>query len=241
MTDGKTSGAAGTNTQKSGKDTPRWEAGPLFESAMALAVKHHKFQARKRDREPYLGHLLSVAGNVIEAGGSETQTAAALLHDINEDCHVEFGVIASTVSPEVADIVRKCSEPEDAPGTDRTLTWGSRKRTALEHLAASDPSDPSLLVKLADKTNNCEKTARDFKRWKRTNGTADGFWDEFNAGDSCQHWWYTGLLEAFRGKFDGTLGDTLFRRFECAVGELFGGREVTACQVSHGHGREPLQ
>ena len=238
MTDGKTSGAAGTNTQKSGKDTPRWEAGPLFESAMALAVKHHKFQARKRDREPYLGHLLSVAGNVIEAGGSETQTAAALLHDINEDCHVEFEVIASAVSPEVADIVRKCSEPEDAPGTDRTLTWGSRKRTALEHLAASDPSDPSLLVKLADKTNNCEKTARDFKRWKRTNGTADGFWDEFNAGDSCQHWWYTGLLEAFRGKFDGTLGDTLFRRFERAVGELFGGREVTACQVSHGHGKK---
>jgi hypothetical protein len=72
----------------------------------------------------------------------------------------------------------------------------------------------------------------------RTNGTADGFWDEFNAGDSCQHWWYTGLLEAFRGKFDGTLGDTLFRRFERAVGELFGGREVTACQVSHGHGKK---
>lgn len=215
---------------------PRWVAGPLFTSAMALAVEHHAKQARKRDGEPYLGHLLSVAGNVIEAGGSEAQAAAALLHDINEDQHVPFDVVAHRVSPLVADIVRSCSEREEPDGTNRTGTWADRKQMALDHLREMDSTDPSLLVKLADKVNNSEKAVRDFARWKRENGSAEGFWGEFNAGDSCQQWWYTSLLAGFREKEYTPLGQTLLDRFASAVDALFDGRAISPCTADHQHG-----
>ncbi|MFM8601260.1 MAG: HD domain-containing protein [Actinomycetota bacterium] len=215
---------------------PRWVAGPLFASAMELAVKHHARQARKRDNEPYIGHLLSVAGNVIEAGGSEVQAAAALLHDINEDQHVPFETIADRVSPQVAAIVESCSEEEEPEGANRKASWGTRKQEALGHLRAMDSADPALLVKLADKVNNSEKAVRDFARWKRETGSADGFWGEFNAGDSCQQWWYGSLLAGFREKEYTPLGQTLLDRFADAVDALFGGRTVAQCTVDHGHG-----
>ena len=215
---------------------PRWIAGPLFAAAMTLALEHHAKQARKRDNEPYIGHLLSVAGNVIEAGGSETQAAAALLHDITEDQHVPFEVIADKVSPQVAKIVESCSEPVEPEGADRKASWGSRKQVALDHLGAMDSDDPALLVKLADKVNNSEKAVRDFARWKQETGSADGFWGEFNAGDACQQWWYTSLLDGFRAKEYTPLGQTLLGRFADAVDALFGGRTVAKCTVDHGHG-----
>jgi hypothetical protein len=217
---------------------PRWVAGPLFAAAMTLALEHHAKQARKRDGEPYLGHLLSVAGNVIEAGGSETQAAAALLHDITEDQHVQFEVIADRVSPQVAAIVESCSEPEEPEGADRKASWGSRKQVALDHLGAMDSDDPALLVKLADKVNNSEKAVRDFARWKQETGSADGFWGEFNAGDSCQQWWYTSLLDGFRAKEYTPLGQTLLDRFAAAVDALFGGRAIEPCTAGHQHGTD---
>lgn len=215
---------------------PRWVAGPLFAAAMTLALEHHAKQARKRDNEPYIGHLLSVAGNVIEAGGSETQAAAALLHDITEDQHVQFDVIADRVSPEVAKIVESCSEEEEQDDADREASWGRRKQAALDHLGAMDSDDPALLVKLADKVNNSEKAVRDFARWQQETGSADGFWGEFNAGDACQQWWYTSLLDGFRAKEYTPLGMTLLGRFADAVDALFGGRTVAQCTVDHGHG-----
>ena len=208
---------------------------------MALAVEHHAKQARKRDSEPYLGHLLSVAGNVIEAGGSEAQAAAALLHDIIEDLDVPFEVIAHRVSPLVADIVRKCSEPVEAAGANRKKSWESRKLEALDHLRKTDSADPSLLVKLADKVNNSEKAVRDFARWKRENGSAEGFWGEFNSGDSCQQWWYTSLLAGFREKEYTPLGQTLLDRFAAAVDALFDGRAVAPCTAGHQHGTAARQ
>src|SRR5437588_6066042 len=56
-----------------------------FDDAMAYAAEKHRSQTRKGGDIPYLGHLLSVAGLVIEAGGTETPAIAALLHDAAAD------------------------------------------------------------------------------------------------------------------------------------------------------------
>ena len=56
-----------------------------FDEALAYAAELHRNQTRKGGDIPYLGHLLSVASLVIEAGGSQTQAIAALLHDAAED------------------------------------------------------------------------------------------------------------------------------------------------------------
>ncbi|GAB3034976.1 HD domain-containing protein [Mycobacterium bourgelatii] len=56
-----------------------------FREALTYAAAKHHRQTRKGGDIPYIGHLLSVAGLVIEADGTETQAIAALLHDAAED------------------------------------------------------------------------------------------------------------------------------------------------------------
>ena len=52
-----------------------------FDEALSFAAEIHRQQTRKGAETPYIGHLLSVAGLVLEHGGSETQAIAALLFD----------------------------------------------------------------------------------------------------------------------------------------------------------------
>jgi (p)ppGpp synthase/HD superfamily hydrolase len=56
-----------------------------FSKALVYAELKHHNQVRKGGDIPYIGHLLTVAGLVINDGGSETQATAALLHDAVED------------------------------------------------------------------------------------------------------------------------------------------------------------
>jgi (p)ppGpp synthase/HD superfamily hydrolase len=56
-----------------------------FDEALAFAAELHRQQRRKGAETPYIGHLLSVAGLVLENGGTEEQAIAALLHDAIED------------------------------------------------------------------------------------------------------------------------------------------------------------
>lgn len=219
---------------------PTWVAGPEFRKAMEMAIEKHAGQARKADHEPYLGHLLAVASNVIEAGGTETQAAAALLHDAIEDQGCTREQIAARVSPAVAAIVESCSEKDDSDHANRSGTWWKRKKEYLDKLAGyatKDSLDDAVLVALADKVNNCEKTARDLHRHLNEKKLSlDSFWNGFNAGDSCQEAWYRGLLAGFRSiNFDSQLADGLVRRFEKAVEALFDEREIETCKVDHCH------
>lgn len=218
---------------------PRWVAGATMRVAVEIAVKEHANQARKRHKEPYLGHLFGVASNVIEAGGSEHQAAAALLHDIIEDQNISREELAVRVGREVADIVHHCSEPEfNLGGRTHDETWGDRKAWYLNHLADLSATDPAVLVALADKVNNCEKTARDFQSDIAAGKTVNEFWQDFNAGDSCQQWWYTSLVREFSDKIKSSspLEFALLNRFRLAVSALFDNRQVHQCDRDHQHG-----
>lgn len=220
-------------------ELPTWVAGPTFRAAMTMAIELHASHARKSEREPYLGHLLGVASNVIEAGGSEVQTAAALLHDAIEDQGADEATIERETSHAVARIVLNCTEPKlEELGPNRADSWMTRKQRYLDHLRAATSEDESVLVALADKVNNCEKSARDFHRHVNHDGLPiENFWKEFNAGDSCQRWWYTSLLECFEGKpqLANRLAQPLLNRFAHAVEELFSGREILVCDRNHQH------
>ena len=56
-----------------------------FRRALTFAFDLHADQIKKLSGVPYVGHLLSVAGCVLEHGATETQAIAALLHDAAED------------------------------------------------------------------------------------------------------------------------------------------------------------
>ena len=77
---------------------------PLIEKAYELALKSHRGQVRKSG-EPYLEHPLQVATILAELQFDAATLAAALLHDVPEDCGVPLDKIRANFGAEVASLV----------------------------------------------------------------------------------------------------------------------------------------
>jgi (p)ppGpp synthase/HD superfamily hydrolase len=178
-----------------------------FDEALAYAADLHRDQQRKGPAGiPYIAHLMSVSALVLEAGGSETQAIAGLLHDAAEDQGGEatLAEIERRFGSEVAAIVRACSDTTEEPKP----SWRARKEAYIAHLATAP--EEALLVSLADKVHNARSIVSDY----RVEGPS--VFERFNP-DSDQHWYYGELAGAFRAR----LGDEpLVRELEVAVGEL---------------------
>ncbi len=160
-----------------------------FADAMVYAERLHHTQVRKGGNIPYVGHLISVAGLVINDGGTEDQAIAALLHDAVEDqggpptleeIRVKFG-------EDVARIVRECSDTDEEPKPP----WLERKQSYIDHLAGVGMD--TLLVSVADKLDNARSMLRDYHEH------GPKLWERFNRKNPQDHlWYYGGLLEAYR-------------------------------------------
>ncbi len=165
--------------------------GEQFSHALTFAADKHRTQLRKGGDTPYLGHLLSVAGLVIEAGGTESQAIAALLHDTAEDAGGEavLAEIRAVFGDEVAGIVAECSDTVTTPKPP----WRQRKQVYIDHLAGA--SDGAVLVSLADKLDNARAILRDLRQH------GDGLWQRFNVADPAEHlWYYSSLLKEFEAR-----------------------------------------
>jgi (p)ppGpp synthase/HD superfamily hydrolase len=161
---------------------------PKFIEALGYAARKHAMQTRKASEVPYLGHLLSVAGLVIEADGTETQAIAALLHDAAEDQGGEptLAEIDEKFGAGVASIVAECSDTFEAPKPP----WRARKERYIDHLRVA--SEDAVLVSLADKLDNARAILRDFR------ALGNEVWQRFSVQDpQLQLWYYRSLLEVF--------------------------------------------
>ena len=58
---------------------------PRLATAFAHACEVHAGQARRGNGIPYISHVMAVSALVLEAGGTEDEAIAALLHDTLED------------------------------------------------------------------------------------------------------------------------------------------------------------
>lgn len=108
----------------------------VLSSRFTRAVDHariaHAAQVRKGSGTPYLYHLLSVAGLVLDYGGDEDQAIAGLLHDVLEDCgsghealiRAEFGS-ASRPSSGTARTAAPRPRPRPAPRKPDARTGSS--------------------------------------------------------------------------------------------------------------------
>jgi len=127
---------------------------------------------------------------VIDAGGSEDEAIAALLHDAVED---QGGVatldrIRTQFGSSVAAIVEACSDTDALPKPP----WRARKEAYVEHLRTAPTS--VLRVSLADKLNNLRAIVRDYGE------IGEALWARFNP--HADHVWYYGsLLEVFEERF----------------------------------------
>lgn len=149
-----------------------------YVEAVAYATAIHATQARKGTRVPYVAHLLGVSGLVLEAGGSEDEAIAGLLHDAVEDCGglPRLADIRARFGDRVADIVLGCSDSTDDEWK-RRVDYETRKQSYVEHLA-TDTDDGVLRVSLADKVHNARAIATDLQRdgietLGRFNGSAE--------------------------------------------------------------------
>ncbi|HYB82687.1 MAG TPA: HD domain-containing protein, partial [Mycobacterium sp.] len=161
---------------------------PKFVEAVEYAYEKHGTQTRKASEVPYLGHLLSVAGLVIENGGTEKQVIAALLHDAAEDQGGKetLAEIGQKFGADVASIVAECSDTLETPKPP----WRGRKEAYIRHLP--EASDDAILVSLADKLDNARATLRDLR------GQGNTVWRRFSVQDPQLHlWYYRSLLGVF--------------------------------------------
>ena len=158
-----------------------------FADALSCAQDWHRAQMRKGSSTPYIAHLLSVAALVLEAGGTEDEAIAALLHDAIED--QGGSVVGETISakfgPNVLAIVRECS---DWDGDAAKPSWRQRKESFVASIAEISAS--GRLVVAADKLNN----ARDLREDYRVLG--DGLWHRFNGGRTGTMWYYRAVADA---------------------------------------------
>ncbi|MGI8461637.1 MAG: HD domain-containing protein [Solirubrobacterales bacterium] len=187
--------------------------GPEFADALTYTYELHARQLRKGTTNPYLGHLLGVAALVIDAGGSEDEVIAALLHDAAEDQGGEERLekIERRFGPKVASIVRECS---DTTSADVKEPWEERRERYAKHVA-EEISAEALRVSLADKLYNSTAIVRDHA------AEGEGLWTRFSRGKEQQALRYRGLVVAYRAALE-RLGVTspLIDEFERKVEEL---------------------
>jgi (p)ppGpp synthase/HD superfamily hydrolase len=195
---------------------PNWQPTELLETAFGIASWAHKDCVRKGTSVPYISHLLAVSALVIEHGGNEVQTAAALLHDVIEDTEIDEFMLRALIDRPVVDIVVACSDTQKKPKP----AWRPRKEKYLKHLRemiAEPEVNPTILVALADKVHNAETTADTVLHKGKT---AKEIYDDpnFNAKVDEQKWWYESLVTEFH---KSKVAPDLVDRLDRAVKAIF--------------------
>lgn len=123
----------------------------IVEKARVFATAAHAAaaQLRKYTNEPYIVHPREVAGIVSLHGGTDTQVAAAWLHDVVEDTGVTIETIRAEFGEKVAELVgwlTDVSRPDHGNRAARKAV--DRAHTAMAPAEAQD-------IKLADLISNC--------------------------------------------------------------------------------------
>jgi len=129
------------------------------QAARALQLAGDLHAADRRQREPYVNHLLRVALRIMSHYGVDDidVICAALLHDAVED-HADglaaggragaVAALAAGFGPRVAGLVDAVTNPERVPGIDRHQQY-------REHVAASLAASPwARVIKASDFTDN---------------------------------------------------------------------------------------
>src|ERR1700680_1825654 len=163
-----------------------------FDLALQFASGLHHHQARKGVPIPYISHLMSVCGLVIEAGGDEDQAIAALLHDAVEDQggRPTLATIRHMFGDRVANTVESCSDSTTTDPNEK-LPWRSRKDKYLEHLRSAN--DDALLVSAADKLHNARAILADYRE------LGEELWKIFHASKGEQLWYCGAWVDVLEG------------------------------------------
>jgi GTP diphosphokinase / guanosine-3',5'-bis(diphosphate) 3'-diphosphatase len=129
-------------------------------SALLFAAHAHRDQRRKGKGEPYINHLIEVAGLLAGIGGVEDVgvLTAAVLHDVIEDTPVTASEVEAAFGPRVRELVEAVTD-------DNRLPKAERKRLQVEHMRDAEPE--VRWIKLADHCSNVASLPADWSRSRR--------------------------------------------------------------------------
>lgn len=135
-----------------------WMTDPLVVKAFNFAVDAHKEQKRKYTNEPYIYHPIAVADILYHAFKEDAPPpfiyAAALLHDVVEDCGVSFTTLRREFGDETAVAVMHLTDLI-------THDQGNREtRKLLEAVRIGAAPLYAQLIKLADMVSNTESITK---------------------------------------------------------------------------------
>ncbi|MGN0997005.1 MAG: HD domain-containing protein [Candidatus Ventricola sp.] len=166
----------------------------LFADAIAFAVQVHDGALRKGTNTPYIVHPMETAAIAATLTDDPEVLAAAVLHDVIEDCGVTAQALCGRFGERVARIVLSESQMVDG---DPCQSWERRKRGAIERLRHADRAQ--MIVALSDKLSNMRAISRDYARF------GEALFARFHQQDKRLHAWYYRSCAALLRR---ELGDT---------------------------------
>lgn len=184
----------------------------LVTQAAVFAAHAHDGATRKGSQIPYIVHPMEAAAIAATLTDDPHVVAAAMLHDVMEDCGVSFEELRARFGERVATLVRDESQSE---GPESRASWGRRKREAVRRLARG--SRDAKIICLSDKLSNMRAIFQDVGR------EGDAVFLRFNQHDKRQHAWYYRSCAAL---MEGELGRTLaWQELSGLIAQVFGGVE----------------
>lgn len=124
----------------------------LVERALEFAIQAHGEQKR-RSGDPYITHPIAVARLVASLHMDPPTLAAALLHDVIEDCDVKPETLHAKFGADVATLVEGATKIDQLP--DRALDLAQADAETLRKMFLAMAEDVRVvIVKLADRLHN---------------------------------------------------------------------------------------
>ena len=124
------------------------QSAQLLKIGRTMCRLWHKGQVRQYTEEPYHTHPIAVGNTLEEIGAPEEVIVAAYLHDVIEDCGVNYRDISGMFGLRVADLVLMVSDVSKPEDGKREI----RKAIDRAHVAKADFWGKTL--KLADLIDN---------------------------------------------------------------------------------------
>ncbi|MEX0763001.1 MAG: bifunctional (p)ppGpp synthetase/guanosine-3',5'-bis(diphosphate) 3'-pyrophosphohydrolase [Dehalococcoidia bacterium] len=133
----------------------------FVQSALDHATQAHS-QQRRQSGEPYIEHPLATAEHLAAMHLDSTTIAAALLHDVMEDCGVQFKELEDRYGRDVARLVDGVTKlkrmdllaSDDEADTSQPLPEAARAASLRKMLVAMAEDVRVVLIKLADRLHN---------------------------------------------------------------------------------------
>jgi len=164
----------------------------VIERAFLFALYAHKGQTRKGDDTPYIAHPVMVAFKLQGHDFSDAVIAAALVHDVVEDCNVAIEEIERALGREVFDIVQTVTHKSGLPWEERKMAYARSVRNG---------SIEAKAVSLADKIHNMESLKALYER------EGKGTWSYFNRGKEKRLWFEELMLSIFKETWEHPMID----------------------------------